>query len=88
MANTFKALVNYAEWTTEAPKKATKKETDKPSEGEALPADEKPKEAPQEDSAVKLLRAQLHYNIQIHLPESRDQAGYDAIFNSLKKHLF
>lgn len=29
----------------------------------------------------------LHYNIQIHLPESRDPAVYDAIFQSLRKHL-
>ena len=34
------------------------------------------------------LRPEFHYNIQIHLPESRDQAVYDAIFKSLKKHLF
>jgi len=35
-----------------------------------------------------LHKTQLHYNIQIHLPESRDQAVYDALFKSLKKHLF
>jgi hypothetical protein len=29
----------------------------------------------------------LVYNIQIHLPESRDQAVYDALFRSLKTHL-
>jgi len=29
----------------------------------------------------------LVYNIQIHLPESRDQAVYDALFRSLKNHL-
>lgn len=29
----------------------------------------------------------LVYSIQIHLPESRDQAVYDALFNSLKAHL-
>lgn len=29
----------------------------------------------------------LHYNIQIHLPETRDAAVYDAIFKSLKEHL-
>lgn len=30
---------------------------------------------------------ELHYNIQIHLPETRDMAVYDAIFQSLKKHI-
>jgi hypothetical protein len=29
----------------------------------------------------------VHYNIQIHLPASRDSAVYDAIFKSLKEHL-
>jgi len=29
----------------------------------------------------------LHYNIQIHLPASRDPAVYDAIFKSLKDHV-
>ncbi|HWX87194.1 MAG TPA: DUF5343 domain-containing protein [Solirubrobacteraceae bacterium] len=29
----------------------------------------------------------LVYSIQIHLPESRDQAVYDALFRSLKTHL-
>jgi hypothetical protein len=27
------------------------------------------------------------YNIQIQLPESRDQGVYDALFRSLKTHL-
>ena len=29
----------------------------------------------------------LIYNIQIQLPESRDPKVYDALFQSLKKHL-
>ena len=29
----------------------------------------------------------LLYNINIHLPESRDQAVYDALFKALKEHL-
>ena len=89
MANTFKALVDYAEWTPESPKKTHKKEGDKkPQDVQAPPADEKPKDDGEEDASIKLQKAQLHYNIQIHLPESRDQAVYDAIFKSLKKHLF
>ncbi|MBI1820069.1 MAG: DUF5343 domain-containing protein [Nitrospirae bacterium] len=31
---------------------------------------------------------ELHYNIQIHLPDSRDAAVFDAIFRSLKEHLY
>jgi len=30
---------------------------------------------------------QLHYDIHIHLPESRDPAVFDAIFEAMKKHL-
>jgi hypothetical protein len=29
----------------------------------------------------------LVYNINIHLPESRDPAVYDALFRSLRRHL-
>ncbi len=35
----------------------------------------------------KSISTDLHYNIQIHLPETKDIAVYDAIFESLKKHL-
>jgi Family of unknown function (DUF5343) len=88
MANTFKALVNYAEWTTEVQNKPPNKETaERKSRDSAPPSLEKLKED-EEDVSAKLQRAQLHYDIQIHLPESRDQAVYEAIFKSLKKHLF
>jgi hypothetical protein len=90
MANTFKALVDYAEWTPEVQKKTPKKEaeTKKVPDVPAPRTEEKPNEEEEEDISAKLQKAQLHYNIQIHLPESRDQAVYDAIFKSLKKHLF
>lgn len=32
-------------------------------------------------------RHQFHYNIQIHLPPTKDQEVYNAIFRSLKEHL-
>ncbi len=35
----------------------------------------------------KSITTEMHYNIQIHLPESKDIAVYDAIFKSLKEHL-
>lgn len=38
------------------------------------------------DAAVRL--GGLVYNIQIQLPESRDPAVYDALFRSLRTHLF
>jgi Family of unknown function (DUF5343) len=89
MANTFRALVDYAEWAPKVPETPPKKEaeTKKPPGVPALTTEEKPNEE-EEDVSAKLQKTQLHYNIQIHLPESRDQAVYDAIFKSLKKHLF
>lgn len=30
----------------------------------------------------------LHYNIQVHLPATKDVEVYNAIFKSLKEHLF
>jgi Family of unknown function (DUF5343) len=35
----------------------------------------------------KKITTEMHYNIQIHLPETREIAVYDAIFKSLKEHL-
>lgn len=88
MANTFKALADYATWTT---KKSSKPTT-------ATASQEKLKQHKHGDSGVPELPTQapktveisglgLHYNIQIHLPESRDPAVYDALFKSLKDHL-
>jgi len=89
MANTFRALADYAEWVPEAKKTAPKKETEtKPEPVKGEDAGKKLKEPEDDGESAKLQKAQLHYNIQIHLPDSRDQAVYDAIFKSLKKHLF
>lgn len=85
MANTFKALVNYAEWDSPLKK-------DQPNEQKVEPAIENlplpPADLDEEGLGGKLNKTQLHYNIQIHLPESRDPAVYDVLFKSLKKHLF
>jgi hypothetical protein len=89
MANTFKALVDYAEWTPDAKKAPAKKDAE-PKTVDTKAASSEPKlgEAEDDELSARLQKAQLHYNIQIHLPESRDQSVYDAIFKSLKKHLF
>lgn len=95
MANTFQALAAYAEW--KFPQKS--KEIKKPEEV----VKEKPAELTPEVPAGELLSVTpkypvrnpidvpgtaFHYNIQIHLPESRDQSVYDAIFKSIRSHLF
>ncbi|MGB2804274.1 MAG: DUF5343 domain-containing protein, partial [Candidatus Zixiibacteriota bacterium] len=80
MANTFRALCDLADWGKPA----------KPSE-DFLPLKDHKKEVGREGKDVKAAgkigELSLHYNIQIHLPESRDSAVYDAIFRSLKEHL-
>ena len=88
MANTFSALVKYAEWES-MPDKIEKDKGVKKEE-EIIPEKNIPDldEANESDDKKKTNRTQFHYNIQIHLPESRDNAVYDAIFRSLKKHLF
>jgi len=86
MANTFKALVDYAEWDNVKKSEEKKANIEHKEPEKELPPT--PEETEEPDSNKKLHTAQLHYNIQIHLPESRDPAVYDALFRSLKKHLF
>lgn len=78
MANTFKALCDVADWsgTTITLLKDEKKEA------KSEPSPDSPNFQCQTASGMN-----LHYNIQIHLPETTNMAVYDAIFQSLKKHL-
>lgn len=77
MAKTFRGLCDYADWTETSSKKEELE-----NKGETPPKPEEEKE----DKHKRLKTPELHYNIQIHLPESRDPAVYDAIFKSLKDH--
>jgi hypothetical protein len=78
MANTFEALSKEADWEVERTQKPELniKEEKKTETIESSPIIEK-----------NIKNPQLHYNLQIHLPETRDPAVYDAIFRSLKNHL-
>lgn len=69
----------------------------KPTETTALPPVEP--DRPQTDAQTEITSsptpkirhagsAGLHYNIQIHLPPTKDVEVYNAIFKSLKEHLF
>lgn len=92
MASTFKALSDYAEWLP-LEKNHTKKNAGETSQtvNAVLESDikfNKP-EIEIEESAGRFQKGtEFHYNIQVHLPESRDESVYDAIFKSLRKHLF
>jgi hypothetical protein len=86
MAATFKALVGLADW--KAP--AANKEIAPPAASENQDTKADLIKTMQADSDLKSkisVGSELHYNIQIHLPESRDPAVFDAIFQSLRKHL-
>ena len=81
MAMTFQALAKHADFETQA----EEPESTTPETSEVAPIED--------ESATPMalsgqLPAGLVYSIQIHLPESRDQAVYDALFRSLRAHLF
>lgn len=87
MVMTFRALCDYADWSNDL---AITKNNVIP-----IPSIEQQKKqeldltlSTEKQPPISSNRAtELHYNIQIHLPETRDMAVYDAIFQSLKKHL-
>lgn len=90
MANTFNALSGYADWTKEKPAKMAP--ADKATKDSSATADNL-SEKPDDTRASGIIQDEevnkfgLHYNIQIHLPETRDPAVYDAMFKSIKEHL-
>ena len=78
MASTFINLCNYADWSH--PQKVIKEEV--------------PSEEPTDistdlvmETTEKARGIDLNYDIHIHLPATRDQAVYDALFASLAKHI-
>lgn len=85
IAKTFTALTEIADF---APRQDTelKKEKDEPQDDEV----DQEKEAganPTEQVINKLSVQGLQYHINIVLPDTRDQAVYDAIFKSMRDHL-
>lgn len=81
MAMTFRAFCDLADWD------AVK--TDETKTVEAPPVVKKNDniEVAGTKEVAPKADMNLHYNIQIHLPETTNMAVYDAIFQSLKKHL-
>jgi uncharacterized protein DUF5343 len=90
IAKTFKALCEYADFSVSATSPA-------PTHGQN---DSRPPEAPAPSPEVpagivakptpqfgKITVSGLQYHINIVLPDTRDQAVYDAIFRSLREHL-
>ena len=82
MAMTFRAFCDLADWSEETEIQGSSENTAVQNERNDFAGFEK------RGSKVPKTDMNLHYNIQIHLPETTNMAVYDAIFQSLKKHLF
>lgn len=83
MASTFTALAGLADFGAGRPAVPVPAE---PSEDGARPEDEvTPTVGPALSSAIPL--GGLVYNVELHLPDSRDPAVYEALFRALKAHL-
>lgn len=82
MAMTFRAFCDLADWSEATEIQGSSENTAVQNERNDFAGFEK------RGSKVPKTDMNLHYNIQIHLPETTNMAVYDAIFQSLKKHLF
>lgn len=80
MTKTFLALLPLAELSPKS--SASQKATDQEKGSE----EKNTSEIPAGKSSIRL--SGLHYNIEIHLPPTKDVEVYNAIFKSLKEHLF
>lgn len=90
IAKTFRALCDHADFT--AAPAALKKEPPLKDEARESPHELPPTKPSMEDGptqlpAGKIRVSGLQYHINIVLPETRDQAVFDAIFKSLRDHL-
>jgi hypothetical protein len=89
IASTFTALCEYADFT---PRKLERGDSEnkappKKEKSEKKQENKEEKKDTSNDSVRELGLDSLQYHINIVLPESRDQAIYDAIFKSLRDHL-
>ena len=82
MASTFFALMALADMDAESASSAKKQPAKEPPE-------KKPEDVEEEAGGRKTPKTHptLHYNIQIHLPATKDVEVFNAIFKSLKEHL-
>ena len=77
MASTFLALLSLADLKS-APAKSIETKVEVKTEKEDMHSDER---------RATSHRPTLHYNIQIHLPSTKDVEVFNAIFKSLREHL-
>lgn len=89
MANTFLSLLGMAD-ISGTHKPATKKETEKPKKEEEPEVNENNPPGQTNNnsfSGIPPVIPNLRYNIEIHLPATKDIEVYNSIFKSLKEHL-
>lgn len=82
MAKTFFALLPLAELSPKSGASTMLPKNTPP----AAPLNDDQHEAPAHTRSIR--GAGLHYNIQIHLPATKDVEVYNAIFKSIREHLF
>ncbi|HEX3741578.1 MAG TPA: DUF5343 domain-containing protein [Terriglobales bacterium] len=82
MASTFYALLGLADIDAKTDEEKRRKETD-----EQLQVAIPPPSGNETAREPRAPGTSLHYNIQIHLPATKDVEVYNAIFKSLKGHL-
>lgn len=89
MARTFKTLCDYADWTDNDTNRVVEESASGGNSIETITKDEPTESIRNATPTPKPLTNALglHYNIQIHLPETTNIAVYDAIFQSIRKHL-
>jgi len=84
IARTSTALCGHADFSAAPPVQESKEKKDESAKHSVPhPPEPKPSSTPQKSVSLD----SLQYHINIILPESRDQAVYDAIFKSLRDHL-
>ena len=86
MATTFRAFCDYADWSDAILPVGQNIEA-KADTSDAEAAGYSSSTMPEPDVVPRGKNMDLCYNIQIHLPETSNMSVYDAIFQSLKKHL-
>lgn len=83
MANTFLTLLSLAD--VDGPSKPQKKEPEKKEKGTESELPEQPNQ--NNNYPPQSIIPNLRYNIEIHLPATKDIEVYNSIFKSLKAHL-
>ncbi|SPP99987.1 conserved hypothetical protein [Candidatus Sulfobium mesophilum] len=90
VAKTFRALCDYADFSNSVSERApVQGQASTPSTSTSrADSDDQPELPPNSGQSLgKVTVSALQYHVNVVLPETRDQAVYDAIFKSLREHL-